>query len=292
MKLIRSIALLSSLAAVTGCGMVSTRSRNAPSGPPVSTGEVVAVLRQGQPPAPADSSWSQAPVYTVPLLTQNMLDPKLMAPSTPEVRVQAITDGSQVSFRLEWDDSSRDDLLAAGRHSDACAIQVAAHNETGATPSPIMGNPRRPVEIAYWSASWQATVDGRPDTIQAFYPGATVDSYPFAAAAPDKQGEMAILYAPTRSLGNDRGGPRKQPVEDLLAEGPGSLRPAAQAISQGQGVRTARGWAVVISRPLPDGWTPGSRANVAFAIWQGAAREVGSRKMRSVWVPISIGRRS
>lgn len=285
MKLIRCIAFLPSLAAVTGLAA-------GPQLTPPLADKVIAIFRRGQPPAPAEASWNQAPVYRVRLEPQNIIEPKLMAPSTPEVRVQAITDGSRVSFRLEWDDPSQDELPAAGRYADACAIQVAPRNQAGATPAFTMGQPRRPVEITYWSASWQAVVDGRPDDIQAFYPGATVDAYPFAAAAPDKQEEMAKLYAPARSLGNDRAGPRKQPVEDLLAEGPGSLRPAAKAISQGQGIRTARGWAVVISRPLPDGWTAGSQAQVAFAIWQGSAREAGSRKMRSAWVPISIGKRS
>jgi hypothetical protein len=28
---------------------------------------------------------------------------------------------------------------------------------------------------------------------------------------------------------------------------------------------------------------------VAFAIWDGARQEVGSRKMRSVWMPLSLG---
>jgi DMSO reductase family type II enzyme heme b subunit len=82
-------------------------------------------------------------------------------------------------------------------------------------------------------------------------------------------------------------GPRERPVEDLIAEGPGTLRPGT-ARSNGRGARTANGWQVVISRPLPAGLVPGGRTQVAFAVWQGAHGEAGARKMRSVWVPMAL----
>jgi hypothetical protein len=146
------------------------------------------------------------------------------------------------------------------------------------------------VEIVYWSASWQAVVDGRPDDINAVYPQASVDHYPFQAPAltPDspEQQEMAQRYSPARAVGNDRAGPRKQPVEDLLADGPGTLRRAPQTTSLGTGKRTKTGWSVLLVRNLSDGMRPGSRGQVAFALWQGSQQEVGSRKMRTAWIPL------
>jgi len=53
-------------------------------------------------------------------------------------------------------------------------------------------------------------------------------------------------------------------------------------------VRTKGGWAVVITRPLPDGLSPRSRTQIAFAVWNGGAGEVGARKMRTGWVPLSM----
>jgi hypothetical protein len=53
-------------------------------------------------------------------------------------------------------------------------------------------------------------------------------------------------------------------------------------------VRTANGWAVVIARPMPAGLAPNVRTAVAFAVWDGAAREAGARKMRTIWVPLSV----
>jgi DMSO reductase family type II enzyme heme b subunit len=155
-----------------------------------------------------------------------------------------------------------------------------------------MGEAGRPVEIAYWKAAWQAVVDGRPNTVAAIHPGATVDHYPFEAASLPKgspeQVAMEARYAPARALGNAMAGPRAKPVEDLVGEGPSTLRPAAKTVSDGRGVRGAHGWAVVITRPLPEGLAPGGRSQVAFAVWEGERDEVGARKMRTAWVPLSL----
>ena len=98
----------------------------------------------------------------------------------------------------------------------------------------------------------------------------------------------AKRYAPARALGNQMAGPRERPVQDLVAEGPGTIHPAAKTQSNGRGVRADGGWAVVLSRPAPKGIEPGSRTQVAFAVWQGSRQEAGARKMRSVWVPLLI----
>ena len=155
-----------------------------------------------------------------------------------------------------------------------------------------MGQMGKGVQIAYWRADWQATVDGRGSTIQDLYPNATVDHYPFEAPslAPgsDAQRQMASRYAPADAAGNRRGGPRTSAVEDLVAEGPGSLAPAGTTVARGTGVRTPQGWSVVIIRPLPAGLSPTSRTQVALAVWEGAAKESGGRKMRTGWVGLTM----
>ena len=99
---------------------------------------------------------------------------------------------------------------------------------------------------------------------------------------------MASRYAPAQAVGNRRVGPREFPVEDLIAEGPGTLSPNAAAGSRGRGERTADGWSVVIVRKVPEGWAPRIRTQIAFAVWEGSAKEVGARKMRTGWVPLSL----
>jgi DMSO reductase family type II enzyme heme b subunit len=258
---------------------------------PAPTTEVVAVHRASVPSDPSDPAWREAPPFTAPLVPQDMVEPRLLEPSTTAVQVRAITDGTRVAFRLDWADATRDDVPGPDRFSDAAAVQLP-EGTTADVPAPQMGEGQRPVEITYWRATWQAMVDGRQDSIKAIYPGATVDHYPFEAAslAPgsEAQREMAERYAPARALGNDMAGPREKPVQDLLAEGPGTLRPVADGHSAGRGVRTEQGWSVVLVRPVPAQVQPGARTQVAFAVWEGSHQEAGARKMRSVWIPLRV----
>ena len=258
---------------------------------PAATAEVVAVRRAAVPATPDDKAWLDAPPYTVALLLQDMVEPRLLEASTEKVDVRAITDGTRIVFRLEWTDATRDDVPGVGRFSDACAVQLPVTIQAD-LPAPQMGETQRPVEITYWRAFWQSTVNGREDSIKALYPNATVDHYPFEAASlepgSEAQREMARRYAPARALDNPMAGPRQRPVQDLIAEGPGTIRPAPETRSDGNGVRTDKGWAVVLSRPVPAGLDAGTRTQVAFAVWQGAHQEAGARKMRSAWTPLTV----
>lgn len=278
----KRIAAIAVLAFVAAC-------KGGPAAAP--SAEVIAVRSAQLPSEPGAAAWNDAPVYTAALVLQDMVEPRLLEPSTDKVQVRALTDGKNIAFRLEWTDPTVDDLPGLGRFSDACAVQLPVGTQAD-VPAPQMGEMQRPVEITYWRGFWQSMVDGREDTIKALFPNATVDHYPFEAASlqpgSEAQHEMAQRYAPARALGNEMAGPRKQPVQDLIAEGPGTIRPAAENRSVGRGTHSEKGWSVVLSRPLPTGLEAGSRTQVAFAVWQGAHQEVGARKMRSVWVPLLL----
>lgn len=258
---------------------------------PEATTEVVAVRRPSLAGSPGDAGWTGVPEFRAALLLQDMVEPRLLEPSTPEVRVQAMTDGARVAFHVAWSDATADDLPGTGRFADACAVQLPQRTLPD-VPAPQMGETGRPVEITYWRASWQAMVDGRPDTINAIYPGASIDHYPFEApslpqGSPEQQA-MAHRYAPARALENRMAGPREKPVEDLVGEGPSTLHPATNGRSDGRGVRGDHGWSVVLSRPLPNGLAADGRSQIAFAIWDGAHGEAGARKMRTGWVPLRV----
>jgi hypothetical protein len=259
--------------------------------PPPSTAEVVVATRASLPSEPNDAAWNDVPVHVEPLVPQDLVEPRLLKPSTAEVRVRAITDGKRVALRLEWTDATKDDLPGPARFSDACAVQFPARVSAD-VPAPQMGEKGKAVEITLWRASWQAVVDGRGDTIKDIYPGASVDHYPFQAPSLENgsqaQREMESRYSPARALGSRMAGPRERAVEDLIAEGPGTLSPAPPGGSDGRGRRTENGWSVLISRQMPEGLAPGKRSQVAFAVWEGAQQEAGSRKMRTGWIPIVV----
>ncbi len=258
---------------------------------PAPTPEVVALAAQVLPTDPGDAAWQAAPEHVAKLLLQDLVEPRLMTPSTPQVRVRAIAGANEVAFRIEWPDAVANDLPGAGRFPDGCAVQVPEKADANA-PDPQMGQADKRVQIAYWRADWQATVNGRGTSIQDLYPNATVDHYPFAATSlepgSDAQRQMARRYAPAEAAGNLRGGARTAAVEDLLAVGPGSLAPAPATSSRGRGVRTRDGWSVVITRAMPDGLSPQTRTQIAFAVWEGGALESGARKMRTGWVGLSM----
>lgn len=252
--------------------------------------EVVAAHRGTVPKDPAAAEWKDAPEFVAALQLQDMVEPRLLVPSTKEVRVRALSDGVTIAFRLEWADGTQNDVPGVSKFSDACAVQLPAAIQPD-VPAPQMGEGGRAVEISYWRAFWQSTVDGRPDTINALYPRAAIDHYPFEAAplkpgSPEQQA-AAKRYAPARALDNAMAGPRERPVEDLVAEGPGTIHPG-KPVSDGRGRRSEGGWTIVLARPLPDGLKPDARTQVAFAVWDGAHEEGGARKMRSAWVPLLL----
>lgn len=251
--------------------------------------EVVAVPVGKLPATPDDGAWDDAPEHRAKMIPQDLVEPRLLTPSTGEVMVRALTDGSSVVFRLEWADDSKSDAPGPSKMIDACAIQIPEKAEKD-LPEPQMGQEGKTVQVTYWRADWQATMDGRGDTIRDLYPNASIDHYPFESKAlqegSDAQKEMAQRYAPARALGNIRSGPRKAPVEDLIATGPGTLMPGPSQGANGKGGHKKDHWSVVISRKLPDGLALNQRTHIAFAVWQGSQQESGARKMRTGWIPL------
>jgi hypothetical protein len=278
-KIILLITLLA-LLLVGGC-------KKTPAPAPEVIAEPVAQL----PASPVDTAWDTAPEYVAKLIPQDLVEPRLAQASTPEVHVQALTNGTEIAFRLRWDDPDLGDTAGPGRFVDACAVQVPAKLMPN-PPAPQMGEAGNSVQIAYWRADWQAWVNGRADNIKSIYPNAEITHYPFQspslAQGSPEQKEMAKRYAPADAVGNRRQGPRESPVESLLAEGPGTLTPNPALAVKGNGVRTKEGWAVVIVRPVPEGLAPKTRTSIAFAVWKVANKEGGARKMRSGWAPLAI----
>lgn len=240
---------------------------------------------------PNAAVWDAVSLHASKMILQDLVEPRLLEPSTSEVMVKAITNGGEIAFRLEWLDESQSDMPGPRHFIDGCAVQLPSKADPN-VPAPQMGEVGKTVEISYWRADWQAIVEGRADNINALYPNASIDHYPAEAKPlennPQAQAETAARYAPARALGSRRSGTREQPVEDLIAEGPSTLSPAPNSLSKGKGVKTPKGWAVVISRPMPAGFSAAMPSQIAFAVWEGSHIEVGARKMRTGWVPLIL----
>ena len=138
------------LAAVVAAGASCRR-------PPAPTLEVVAVATASLPADPDDAAWQDVPEHVAALLPQDLVEPRLLTPSTREVRVRALATSTEIAFRLEWADAIANDLPGAGRFMDGCAVQVPQKAESSA-PDPQMGQQGRPVEIAYWRADRKSVV--------------------------------------------------------------------------------------------------------------------------------------
>jgi hypothetical protein len=232
---------------------------------------VAGELPRGDPLAAA---WASAPEHVAPLEAQNQVAPKLLDPGVARVRVRALHDGAWIALRLEWEDPSRDVVVGPGRMSDAVALELPMSLDPD-LPDPAMGHPGRPVQILYWKAAWQDT----QDPTAALRPNLAVDHYPFGPS-----------YSVAQAAGNAVA--LRQPgvgVAELLAAGAGTLTPAKEPHVAGQGVWRDGHWSVTLARPLGPPFDGRRPTHVAMAVWDGASGHVGGKKMRSAWVPISLG---
>ncbi len=249
------------------------------------------VVRLGELPAdPLAPAWQRVPEFAAGLLLQDMVEPRLTEPTATSLRAQAATDGSRLALRLRWDDPTADRSNLIDAFADACGVQLPA--TIGPTiPAPQMGEPGLPVEITYWNAAWQAMAEGQEPALRTAYPNATVDHYPFEAASlqpgSPAQQAMELRYSPARAVGNPVAPPRNSAVQELRAEGPGTLTAAETTAAQGRGVHDGRQWVVVLVRPLPKGFLENPQPQVAFAVWEGGHKQAGARKMRTAWISMT-----
>ena len=268
-------------------------------GPVINTQQVVATrITQDLPREDPNSPlWDKVSEHPARLMLQDVAEPKLTQPGVELVRVRAMHNGSWVVFRLDWDDTTKNLIPEPGVGSDAAAIQFP--EQPGAeVPNAAMGDKGKGVRIWYWKALWQDDIEraqqGGVDRIAALHPEGTTDHYPYNAN-PAAKAEMETRYAPARAAGNPIAvRPDGSPVQVMMAEGFGNVSPAPIQEAAGKGLWDKGRWLLTISRPVSPGQgmdtlEPGRRCYVAFAVWDGAAGNTGSRKMRSGWIPLILG---
>ncbi len=248
--------------------------------------------------APDGAVWRDAPEMIVPMMTQDLTDPKLAESTLPEIRVKALSDDLNVAFRIEWEDAAPDTVDADDLFADAVAVQLPP-SPGGTVPDPTMGQADKPVHVHLWKASYEGAAVLDDWDLRQTHPNATVDHYPFEAATEGDLEKMTRQYTIAHAAGNRLVRDRRGSVDDLIAHGFGTLTYLPTQASRGWSQWKDGRWAVVISRPLAEqGWpggeglTAGQTTFAAFAVWDGGRGQAGSRKMRSVWVPLELGESS
>lgn len=245
---------------------------------------------------PSHAVWQNLPESSVTMLPQNIAKPNLKKPVFQTLKVKGAVSGGWLCLRLEWDDTTRDAEVTRGLFTDACAVEFATKGNAQDT-SPFMGNPGKPVHLIHWKAIWQDDKEKGYRDVEHGYPNAYYDYYTLAKGkkAQDISGP-ALAYNPGRYVKNPISEiERKEPVEEMVAEGFGSSTSQKHLDARAWGTYQNQKWTVVIARPLqtPDPadaqFKSGSTVPIAFALWDGATQNRGGRKHYAMWNELKIG---
>lgn len=245
--------------------------------------------------APSDVLWERATAMEVALQPQTVTHPTLETATVPGVHVVALTDGSRIAWRFSWADANPAQDTETGRFSDAVGVQFPL---VEGAPY-LMGAADMPVYSLYWKAQWQKDIDHGFQDVLSAYPNAWSDLYWFGSGHPYI---VPASFSDERSrpwfVGTSAGNPmsdlhRATPVEEVIAEGFGTLTHVPDGIALGRGGWSEGHWHVVITRRITDDalsklFAPGNRSEFAVAVWDGDAGNVGGRKHHSLWVQFEV----
>lgn len=238
---------------------------------------------------PRDDAWKEAPYVEAAMMPQMMTMPKLDVGTISLLRAQARTDGEKVAWRLTWADDTPSGNVDTGRFTDAVGLEFPLAPDA----SPFMGTPGKPVLLLHWKALWQKDIDTHFQDVPDLHPNMWVDLYWFAEGkSPFKVPEsfknpLSLQWFIALQAGNPMAAiSRTTPVEEAVAEGFGTLTHGKGGKTTAKGAWADGLWSVVFTRPAagPDVIIkPGAKGQVAFAVWDGSAGNVGGRKHWSNW---------
>lgn len=257
---------------------------------------VKAKLVKGELPStdPESKLWNSAERLKVPLLAQTMYYPRLWKATIPSVDVRVLTDGTRLSLLIEWGDAKQNDLESITAFRDAVAVMLPLNPEAERPPI-FMGQAGKPVYVMQWKASWQKDMEQGFQGVEKSYPQWFNDVYPGHPTF-QKLGqteEAARQFYPGLALGNPMSTQdRKTCVEEMVAEGYGTLTSLAEQRAVGKASFAGGGWKVAVGMPGPGTDVPALKAGlavpVAFAVWDGGERQVGGRKHHSDWITVTM----
>ena len=291
-------------------GMVSSISVNA------ATIEAVRVSRK-IPVDPSDVFWSnygptKGKSVVLDLQPQMITNPMWPAPATKWVSVRAANNGKEIAIRLEWVDSTRNDIMVQSQQYKDQVAMMFPVDQSGPVPPFTMGGEGERVNIWQWKATWNKEGAGTADNemmqdLEDQYHYMAMGSGSYYIYEPD--GKLALaprqsskiserhthidpgmgknegVFNPGRATGNilSDNTLRRSPVEDLNAEGFSTLTTQAHQDVDGSGNWSNHRWMVVFKRSLKtadpnDTQFVGKETPIAFAVWNGNNKERNGQK--------------
>jgi complex iron-sulfur molybdoenzyme family reductase subunit gamma len=227
-----------------------------------------------------DEAWNAAERFDIPLVSQNSVLPRAPEFKRGKLTVRGLYNNHELGILLSWSDSTRD-AQEAGSEFFRDSVAVGFPMTYGmAIPLPYigMGNQGRPVNIWHWKASWQADVDHGFQGSDTQHPETIRDQENISHLTGQEAGSPLAIQK------------RTTPVENLLAEGFGTLTSTPINNLAGRGVWQDGTWSVVIKRKLAadskvatDIAIKKGLLPVTFAVWDGAARERNGIKGLTRW---------
>jgi DMSO reductase family type II enzyme heme b subunit len=225
---------------------------------------------------PKSPVWKNIPSKVVHLLPLNSRKRPIV-----RIKFKGIINDDGVAFLLEWEDETSN--KSSSRHEDfkdAVAIEFAlgsvilhehGHNE----PFFGMGNRGKVVNIWQWRADWQQDIE-------------TKEELEYATEDMDMDG---MIFGGEVNPVDSINPFREQPVEEMNAEGFGTLtpQPLTKQNVEGKGIWEDGKWKVAFYRPLDslNRWDIKFDRKipilVAFAIWDGEYRDIDGRKTVAMW---------
>lgn len=248
-------------------------------------------------PDPAAGVWNGVAATPIMLMGQPMVTPRPATTNTAEVKVQAVHDGKNIAFRLTWKDDGINEAGPLGTYSDAAALQFPI-KVAEFPPAVMMGGKDTPVHIFHWRAQYQRDAERGKPTMKDLYPNLSIDMYPMEFAdmgtLSKKSDAEREQYSPGRVSGNPQAY-AKSGVDEIIAEGFSTSSVQEGHGGKGKASWKDGAWTLVITRPLASEGgsvlSPGGSSFVAFAVWQGGASEVGSRKcVTMMWTPLALSK--
>jgi hypothetical protein len=258
-----------------------------------------AVRVKSIPDHPDSGIWRLAPPVNLHLM------PLWWRSDRPEeVTVRAVHDGKEIAVLMVWQDETDDSTVFRPQDfRDAAAVQFSL---TANPPFFAMGAKGAPVNIWMWKSERQADLEAAYQEMETVYPNLGIDSYPNLTRSAVEQPHRHALtlesdptFVTGWGAGNIVSDPRrKSPVEDLSAQGFGTLRarPLTDQRVNARGVYGMNSYRVMFRRSLKAkgqnavSLQPGSTIPVGFAIWNGSAGDRDGQKSVTIWQELKIAK--